>query len=104
MIKMNKENKASTDETVVFVLENGSHYKGAASEGKHFGTIVGVLNKLQAVNNIESDKLGFGGTKLDLAAFFANLMLVSEFELTEFTILTENTDDFNPDTPVHNEH
>lgn len=101
---MNKEKKGSPDETVVFVLENGSHYKGAASEGKYFKTIVGILDKLKAVNNIETDKLGFGGTKLDLAAFFANLLLVSDFELTEFTILTENTDDFNPDTPVRNEN
>ena len=92
-----------TDDTVVFVLENGSHYKGAPSEGKYFKTLIGVLDKILAVNNIESDKLGFGGTKLDLAAFFANLLLVSEFQLTEFTIQTENTDNFNPDTPVRDE-
>jgi hypothetical protein len=100
---MNKEKITLTDDVAVFVLENGSHYKGAASEGKYFGTIIEIMNKLQAINNVESDKIGFGGTKLDIAAFFANLLSVAEFQMTEFTIQRELSDDFDPDTPVQNE-
>ena len=62
-----------------------------------------LLDKLLATNNIESEKVGFSATKMDLAAFLADFLFLSEFQNTEFTIQTENTDDFNPDTPVRNQ-
>jgi hypothetical protein len=40
---------------------------------------------------------------MDLAAFLANFLYMAEFQNTEFTIQTENTDEYNPDTPVRNE-
>lgn len=99
---MNTEKTILTDDVAVFVLERGSQYKGAISEGKYFNTMVVLLDKFLAINNIESDIVGFSGTKLDLAAFLADLLYMAELQNTEFTIQTENTDDFNPDTPVRN--
>jgi hypothetical protein len=65
--------------------------------------VLGLLDKLLTTNNIESEKVGFSATKMDLAAFLADFLFLSEFQNTEFTIQTENTDDFNPDTPVRNQ-
>jgi len=73
------------------------------SEGKYFHSMLRLLDKLLATNNIESEKVGFSATKMDLAAFLADFLFLSEFQNTEFTIQTENTDDFNPDTPVRNQ-
>ena len=100
---MNTEKTILTDDVAVFVLEKGSQYKGALSEGKYFHSVLGLLDKLLATNNIESEKIGFSATKMDLAAFLANFLYMAEFQNTEFTIQTENTDEYNPDTPVRNE-
>lgn len=100
---MNREKKILTDEVAVFVLERDSHYKGAVSEGKYFNSVLSLLEKLLATNHIESEKIGFSATKMDLAAFLANFLYMAEFQNTEFTIQTENTDEYNPDTPVRNE-
>jgi hypothetical protein len=99
---MNTEKIILTDDVAVFVLEKGSQYKGVMSEGKYFHSMISLLDKLLATNNIESEKVGFSATKMDLAAFLADFLFLSEFQNTEFTIQTENTDDFNPDTPVRN--
>ena len=100
---MNTEKTRLTDDVAVFVLEKGSQYKGVMSEGKYFHSMLRLLDKLLATNNIESEKVGFSATKMDLAAFLADFLFLSEFQNTEFTIQTENTDDFNPDTPVRNQ-
>ena len=100
---MNTEKTRLTDDVAVFVLEKGSQYKGVMSEGKYFHSVLSLLDKLLATNNIESEKVGFSATKVDLAAFLADFLFLSEFQNTEFTIQTENTDDFNPDTPVRNQ-
>jgi len=100
---MNTEKTRLTDDVAVFVLEKGSQYKGVMSEGKYFHSMLSLLDKLLATNNIESEKVGFSATKMDLAAFLADFLFLSEFQNTEFTIQTENTDDFNPDTPVRNQ-
>ena len=100
---MNTEKTILTDDVAVFVLEKGSQYKGVMSEGKYFHSMLSLLDKLLATNNIESEKVGFSATKMDLAAFLADFLFLSEFQNTEFTIQTENTDDFNPDTLVRNQ-
>lgn len=100
---MNTEKTILTDDVAVFVLEKGSQYKGVMSEGKYFHSMLRLLDKLLATNNIESEKVGFSATKMDLAAFLSDFLFLSEFQNTEFTIQTENTDDFNPDTPVRNQ-
>jgi hypothetical protein len=100
---MNMEKRILTDDVAVFVLEKGSQYKGAISEGKYFSTIISLIEKLLAINNLESEKVGFSATKEDLAAFLADFLYIAEFQNTEFTIQTENTDEYNPDTPVRNE-
>lgn len=100
---MNREKTVLTDDVAVFVLENGSQYKGANSEGKYFNTVLGLIDKFLANNNIVAEKVGFSGTKADLAAFFSDFLYLAEFQSTEYTIQTENTDDYNPDTPVRNQ-
>ena len=100
---MNTEKTILTDDVAVFVLEKGSQYKGALSEGKYFNSVLSLLEKLLATNHIESEKVGFSATKMDLAAFFANFLYMAEFQYTKFTIQTENTDEYNPDAPVRNE-
>ena len=100
---MNTEKIILTDDVAVFVLEKGSQYKGVMSEGKYFNSVLSLLDKLLATNNIESEKVGYSATKMDLAAFLADFLFLSEFQNTEFTIQTENTDDYNPDTPVRNQ-
>ena len=100
---MKTEKTVLTDEPAVFVLERGSHYKGAQSEGKYFNSVLSLIDKLLATNHIESEKVGFSATKMDLAAFLADFLYMAEFQNTEYTMQTENTDDFNPDTPVRNE-
>lgn len=100
---MNIEKRILTDDVAVFVLEKGSQYKGAISEGKYFSTIISLIDKLLAINNLESEKVGFSATKEDLAAFLAEFLYMAEILNTEFTIQTENLDDFNPYTTVRNE-
>ena len=100
---MNTEKTILTDDVAVFVLEKGSQYKGAISEGKYFHSVLSLLDKLLATNNIESEKVGFSATKMDLAAFLADFLFLSEFQNQKFTIQTEEINDFNPDTPVRNQ-
>ena len=99
---MKKETLGSNVNVPVFVLERGSQYKGEISEGKYFLTILGILDKLLASNNIESEKVGFSATKMDLASFLADLLKISEFQHAEFQIQIEDTDDFNPDSALPN--
>jgi hypothetical protein len=99
---MNTEKVILTNDVAVFVLERGSHYKGLQSEGKYFYPVLNLIDKLLSINHIESEKVGFSATKMDLAAFLADFLYMAEFQNTEYTIQTENTDDFNPDTPVRN--
>ena len=99
---MKKEILGSNVNVPVFVLERGSQYKGEISEGKYFLTILGILDKLLASNNIESEKVGFSATKMDLASFLADLLEITEFQHAEFQIQIEDTDDFDPDSALPN--
>ena len=76
---MNTEKTILTDDVAVFVLEKGSQYKGVMSEGKYFHSVLSLLDKLLATNNIESEKVGFSATKVDLAAFLADFLSRPEF-------------------------
>jgi len=95
---MKKVRKKLVNEPVVFVLEKGSQYKGAISEGKYFSALFEMFENLLAINGVESDMVGFSGCRLDLAVFLAKFLSMAEFQSTELRMQEGAKHDFNPDS------
>ena len=95
---MENNYQAPKEDKIVFVFERGSQFHDDVFESKYFQAVSKAIDTVLRINSVNSDRIFFGGYKLDLKCFMTGLLqfcnLADNIEASQSFDYTDD-EDFN---------
>lgn len=100
---MENNNQVPKEDKIVFVFERGSQIHDDIFESKYFQAVSKAIDTVLRLNSVNTDRVFFGGDKLDLKCFITGLLqfcnLADNIEASQ-SIDYENDEDFDAENEL----